>query len=163
MEYNPGIFFFLIIKMLRGTIYCIRCEEFPDDCYIGSTTKTATRRFQGHKGTARKNPQPFHRILNERENAWDCTRIEILEEIEVPTKRDLLKREQHYIDTLAPTWNKTKPYLEGDDARARKAAAYREKYWSDPEFRKRRNAYRVERLRITGQMHKLHHARRADF
>lgn len=81
----------------KGKIYVIKNDE-TDKMYLGSTTNTLMRRFQGHKDDDRKERQ-----INcmSRHIIWGKgARIELLEYFPCKSRQELYWRERYWFDTL---------------------------------------------------------------
>ena len=83
-------------KYQRGKIYKV-IDNTNDNVYIGSTTQELKRRLSGHKAECKKNVKEMDSFKIIRNNDFD---IELIEDYPCNTKRELEKREQHFIDTM---------------------------------------------------------------
>ncbi len=92
----------------NGQIYKL-VNSVDDSIYIGSTCMPLAKRKASHKRTAKKKPRPVHLHLNE--IGWKNVRIILIEEWPCGSKKELLKREQHWIDELQPELNRRAAYL----------------------------------------------------
>jgi hypothetical protein len=98
---------------MKGKIYRI---YWPDGrFYIGSTVQSLTERIRIHK---RRN------ILNLSPKDWSEAKIEILEEVECETLRDLHYLERIYLETCKDDLclNKKLPYLTNEEYRETRAS-----------------------------------------
>jgi hypothetical protein len=77
-------------KYQESIIYKIVCDDF-NMCYIGSTIQPLYKRFSYHKGL--QNDTSSKELFN-----YPNTRIEILERYACNSKKELIEREQYYID-----------------------------------------------------------------
>jgi len=90
-------------KYSQGKIYIIRSDE-TDEVYIGSTYRTLIERLIGHKSHYDKflNNTNFY-ISSFEILKYDSCRIELLEEVSVETKQELLRREGEFIRQFSDT------------------------------------------------------------
>ena len=86
-----------------GYVYKITNSE-TDDIYIGSTTKTLSKRFDDH---IRKMQLKPNRKLYDKISAigLDKFKIELLENVNYKNKDELRQKEQTYINNVKPTLN----------------------------------------------------------
>lgn len=92
-------------KYDHGKIYKLT-NDMNGDTYIGSTTDPITKRLKGHIGYVR------HRLTDERklysvmrEVGEHHFKIELIEEYPCSSRKELLLREEYYINQLKPTLN----------------------------------------------------------
>ena len=79
-----------------------------DKIYIGSTSQPLCKRLMDHKYDAKNRPLPSHRYFNT--IGWDKVRIVLIENVECLDKKQLIQREQYWIDTMKPELNKWSAY-----------------------------------------------------
>lgn len=85
-------------------------NDVDDEIYVGSTCLSLARRKSVHKCRAKTNVrQRIYAHLNA--VGWDHVRIVLIEDYPCNTKRDMVKREQFYIDQLNPSLNKNAAYV----------------------------------------------------
>lgn len=88
--------------MTKSGIYKIQSQVKPERFYVGSSSNIG-RRWSGHINTLKQN-RHASRFLQAHANKYGISDLvfSILEECQI---RDLITREQYYIDTLNPTIN----------------------------------------------------------
>lgn len=86
-------------------IYIIICLLNPDLFYIGSTITALKVRFIGHKSRSKtlKKASKLHKVMNEYGNI--NFKIELLEDINCQSKRELVNKEIEWINKMKPTLN----------------------------------------------------------
>lgn len=95
--------------MKKGRIYKI-INSKTDDIYIGSTIQTLKNRFKAHKSNAKLNKTgKFYDFM--RDNGIENFTIELLEEIDTYSKKDISIKEKEYYTFLSPTLNSIKPKI----------------------------------------------------
>jgi hypothetical protein len=110
-------------KYHNSTIYKIKClDSNVDEIYIGSTINLKIRKYL-HKSNCYNVRRPhynYNLYKKIREcDGWDNWSIEIIETYKATNKRDLEKRERHWIDILKPTINVVKPFVTYEEIRLR--------------------------------------------
>jgi GIY-YIG catalytic domain-containing protein len=93
-------------KYEKGKIYKIT-NTIDNEIYVGSTCKSLQTRFNEHRKTKRK--CKVHKHLES--ICWVNTSIELIENYPCYTQKELLIREDHYIQTLKPTLNSRRAYI----------------------------------------------------
>lgn len=110
--------------------------------YIGSTTEILVRRLKHHRGHSREqrkmNSDFFKHFL---ELGWDNATIELIEEIEVETRKQLLERENIHIregmnDDMC--LNMKRPVITEEERKATNKTSYDIRRKADPEKENRR-------------------------
>ena len=100
----------------RGKIYKL-VNDVDDEIYVGSTCGSLKLRKSTHKSMARTKPRPVYHHLNA--IGWENVRIVLIEDFACGNKRELLRREQHYIDELRPSLNKRAAFVHCPHGRRR--------------------------------------------
>jgi hypothetical protein len=96
---------------MKYYIYKIFIKDKPEIFYIGSTIRFAGRKSHHKKNTTNKVGKKYWTRLYVyiRDNGgWDNCIIEIIETGNYETRRDLVIKEQEYIDNLKPELNSIK-------------------------------------------------------
>lgn len=107
-------------SLITGRIYKITSPN-TEQCYIGSTIQSLHRRFQKHISDWKsKEKKRFFSSFFILENG-DAT-IELLEEVQVESVRDLEMIEQNWIDKTPNTVNMFKAYISEE---------HRAEYWKE--------------------------------
>ena len=106
---------------MRGFIYKISCE---DRWYIGSTTQSLEDRLFGHKMSSRRQTFPLYQYINTH-GGWSNVKMELLEEVEVESRRDLRFLEREYLFTCKDEFclNSDSPYTTQEERKAQKLQA----------------------------------------
>jgi group I intron endonuclease len=91
----------------KGKVYKM-CSEIDNKIYIGSTIQFLKKRFDSHKNKAKTGTSIVYIHFNIIE--WHNVKIELIEEYPCANKKELVKREQHYIDLLKPELNTLSAY-----------------------------------------------------
>jgi hypothetical protein len=108
-------YFQKMAELITGRIYIIRSPN-TEMVYVGHTIQTLKIRFCNHKSTWKtKTGSCTSFLVLEKGSAY----IELLEEVEVESERELEIIEQKWIDQTPNTVNKNKTYLT-DEERAQK-------------------------------------------
>lgn len=96
-------------KYKHGKIYKLVSSR-NQETYIGSTYMPLTSRLVAHKSTAKKEVK---RRVYAHFNAlgWDSVNIELIENFECYTRDQLERRETSWIQTLKPSLNTGKPFV----------------------------------------------------
>lgn len=91
----------------QGRIYKIFNEDKPEDCYIGSTVETLSRRMSGHRKDYKCNhTTPLYRYIRDN-NCLEKMKMELIEHIKHPlTKEELHQVQGRYQRELHPSLNK---------------------------------------------------------
>ena len=88
-----------------GFVYKIsNCDD--DEIYVGSTTQTIQKRFQGHLYNCHKDNLKYLRVY-EKITALgkEKIKVDLLETVQYNDKYELYAREQFYMDELKPCLN----------------------------------------------------------
>ena len=96
-----------MVNYANGKIYKLVCT-LPDidDIYVGGTAKPKlSDRMCCHRCEAKASKWNFKLYKFMREHGAENFKIELLEEYPCKSKKELGKREQHWIDTLKPSLN----------------------------------------------------------
>jgi hypothetical protein len=88
----------------RAKIYQL-VNDVDDKVYVGSTCAPLSKRLYWHKITAKSSPDR-HVYKHLVGVGWANVRIVIIEEVNCDNKQQLLRREQHHIDTMKPELNR---------------------------------------------------------
>lgn len=109
-------------------------NSINDDIYIGSTTyQYLCNRMNQHrmmtKDLTGRRESKLYKLMRELGN--DNFKIELLEEVECYNKKDLLLREQYYIDLLKPSLNmlNSKPRTEDE------IKEYKKQWWINKQIK----------------------------
>lgn len=81
------------MKYENSKIYRLICDD--GHYYYGSTTTDLKRRLACHKCKSRTDHSKVYNHINS--IGWECVKIELIENFQCNSKRDLTKREDHYI------------------------------------------------------------------
>lgn len=121
---------------LNGKIYKIISEN-TEKIYIGSTVKKLSCRFSDHKRN------PLHKISCASNIIIECgeARIELIEEYPCESKKDLLLREQYWMDHFS-------------DLCVNKQRAIVDKKLANKEWRENNKEYLKEKYKDYYQLHK---------
>ena len=106
-----------------GYIYKIT-NSVNNKIYVGSTSKSLIERFCKHKANSKEIIKNGKIYILMREIGIDKFKIELLEQIEFLEKKELLKREQYYIDSLEAELNIKNTYFNEKEYNKK----YNEKY-----------------------------------
>ena len=98
----------------KSCIYKIYCkDENITDCYIGSTTNYAKRKFQHkenvNKYQSRKHKYKLYTFIREH-GGWDNWNMTPIINYSCETKLEVSQHERFYIDSLKPTLNVQIPF-----------------------------------------------------
>ena len=95
-----------MVNYANGKIYKIVCT-LPDidDIYVGGTATRLSRRMCCHRSEARRTKCNSKVYQFMRKYGVENFKIELLEEYPCKSRKELGKREQHWIDTLKPSLN----------------------------------------------------------
>ena len=95
-----------MVNYENGKIYKIVCT-LPDidDIYVGATTKKLSDRMSCHRCEAKGSKWNFKLYKFIRLHGLENFEIELLEEYSCNSKKELGKREQHWMNTLNPSLN----------------------------------------------------------
>jgi len=110
------------MELLTGRIYIIRSPN-TEMVYIGSTIQTLKRRLQGHISDLKKEKRTSSYLIVEKGEAY----IELLEEVEVESERELERLEQIWIVNTDNAVNKYRAYVT-DEERLQKLKDCTRKY-----------------------------------
>lgn len=97
--------------MITGRIYKLTSPN-TDMVYIGSTTETLNRRLNQHIYDWEKKRKDNSSIYILEKGDY---KIELIEEVQVDSIRDLRKLEQEYIDKIPNTINKVRAYISEEE------------------------------------------------
>lgn len=101
--------------------------EAENDAYIGSTcSKSLKERMAKHSYTYRKDDQKRAIYKLFKKYGPDNLKIELVEELNITDKKDLLIAEQRAIDTI-PNINKARAYTSDEEKKARRKQLYNER------------------------------------
>lgn len=114
-----------------GTVYAIKCKTTGDQ-YIGSTIKHVEYRLEQHRQSGNKTSS---RPIIDRKN-FECI---ILESVICDSKRELLYRERHFIESEPQVVNKCRPIITEEE---RKASVLAYEHAHKPYFQKYRDDHR---------------------
>ena len=93
----------------NGLIYDIVDTRDESVAYVGHSTLPLRQRFSLHVSQARRDPRgEFHRVLRALPAGTFAPRL--IEHWPCTCPVELCKREQHWVDTLAPAFNTNKAY-----------------------------------------------------
>ena len=92
-----------------GHIYRI-LDNSNGNFYIGSTIKDLTTRLRGHETAARASAEGYGLSSKDIIQNGDY-QIQLLEKCECETRRDLLEKEQHYMELYPRCINRNRAYL----------------------------------------------------
>ena len=92
----------------KGKIYALRCHDSPELCYVGSTTRTLTRRMDGHRSYVNKGRSFGALGAAMLEFGPDRFYIELLEECPCGSRKELERKEGEWAKELA-TLNRRTP------------------------------------------------------
>ena len=110
-------------SMIKGKIYKITSPN-TDMVYIGSTTATLNRRLRNHfYDWERKRKYCSSIYIIEKGNVT----IELLEEVQVDSKKDLRKLEQEWINKIPNAVNNRKAYIHEEQLKE-STSEYNRKY-----------------------------------
>jgi len=92
------------INYENSVIYKISCkDENCKDIYVGQTCDLIRRRY-AHKQQSNKKDQFLYKVINEN-GGWDNWNMEVVETYLAKSKRDILDREQYWINALQANLN----------------------------------------------------------
>ena len=111
-----------------GTIYIINCkDESVSDCYIGSTQNLLLRKYQHSWKTTTNSKYKLYEFMRDN-GGYNNFEFTILEEnIKFIEKKELLIKEQEYINFYKPSLNKFRSY-KTPEQKAEYIRIYRKKY-----------------------------------
>jgi len=95
---------------MNGTVYTIKCR-LTGEQYIGSTTKHVEYRLEQHRQSGNKTSS--RPIIDRGE--YDCF---VLENVILDSKKELLYRERHYVETEPNVVNKCRPIITVEERKA---------------------------------------------
>jgi hypothetical protein len=99
-------------------IYKIYFDEH-EECYVGSTVQTISKRFYTHKNYCKKGKDKrLYNFIREHGD-WSIVRYEVLHTVLVISKREQLEHEQKFIDELQPSLNLQRAYTSAERAKQR--------------------------------------------
>lgn len=120
-----------------GRVYKMYFRDAPEDIYVGSTSQTLLVRMQNHKNAAKyetnKKSNWFEYL---RSQDLSLLRIELLEEVKMNNKQDLLLVEDRYIRELKPKFNMVRAHLTTEEKKA-----YLKEYDAKPQRKERKKQY----------------------
>ena len=96
---------------MKYVIYRINCLTIPEQFYVGSSNKFTSRKSSHKKAHKNKRSKKYwcKLYLFIRSNGgWDNFEMIIIEDGEVETKEEVLRKEQEFINSLCPTLNTNK-------------------------------------------------------
>jgi hypothetical protein len=117
---------------MNGVVYSIRCKETGEQ-YIGSTCKHVEYRLEQHRQSGNKTSS---RPIIDRKN-FECI---VLESVFLDSKKELLYRERHYIETEPNVVNKCRPIITVEE---RKKAVLDYEQSHRPYFQKYRDDHKI--------------------
>ena len=150
---------------------CVYKLTYGNLNYIGSTTKTAKRRYKEHE---MRNGASSGKLFAKTFEEGGTVSLEILEELASDKVHLIRQREQHYIENTENVVNIRKAYVSEElheQRRLQKCKDLRNRYKTDPEYRaeqkqnsvrqynrKRRKKFRFRKhkskiRRLLGQVH----------
>lgn len=131
-------------KYQNGKIYKIVSSQ-TEQCYVGSTTQSLTRRFKEHHSGFKNNSRTTSKIIMK----YDDAHMVLLEEYPCNSKIELEQRERYYIESML-TCNKhipTRTIKEYMDNNREKRNKYR-KEWSKNNIQKTKEWYVKNKVRL---------------
>lgn len=100
-------------KLINGRIYTM-VNDVTSEFYVGSTSGTLENRLSGHQTSAKNgNPSKFYQYM--RAIGADRFRINLIEEYNCDTIRELRVREAYWVEQLHPTLNTIRPAMTTGD------------------------------------------------
>jgi hypothetical protein len=119
--------------LVKGKIYGIQQKDTERTVYVGSTCLSLPARWSNHKQSVYAFPERkiYQFILQN--GGLENYKMILIEEVEVENRKDLLKREGHYIKALSPIGNK---YIAGMSHEERAKAYYERNKDSIKEYQK---------------------------
>ena len=140
-----------------GRIYIIQSPN-TNMVYIGSTFESLKKRFSRHLSdwkTKDRKQCPTSLLILDKGDSY----IELLEEVQVESKRELEMIEQQYIDSIPNTVNKMRPYVSEEEQKENK------KIWQKThreEHRKACKKYRDTHKQKMSEYEKTHREERNE-
>ena len=95
-----------MVNYSNGKIYKL-INKIDDKIYIGSTCAKLNVRFVAHKSKSKIKPTPAHKHFIH--IGFENVSIELIENYECKTKKELELRERHWINELKPKLNYSIP------------------------------------------------------
>ena len=93
---------------MKYVIYRINCKTISDQFYVGSSNCFSSRKSNHKKAHKNKRSKKYWcklYLFIRTNGGWENFEMVIIEDGEVETKEDILRKEQQFIDTLNPTLN----------------------------------------------------------
>jgi len=90
---------------MKAYIYKIYCKDINIvDCYVGQTINFKQRQTQHRYCATNQSGFKLYRCINDN-GGWNNWIIDIIEEIECETYKEILEKEKYYIQALNATLN----------------------------------------------------------
>ena len=119
---------------MKAVIYKIYCKDTNIvDCYVGQTNDFNRRKNEHRLACNDQYREKVYMFIN-KNGGWSNWIMEIIEEIERETKKDILVKEKYYIQELNATLNtanikRTKQIIKTDKQICKEKSNERKKLW----------------------------------